>query len=72
MRTSRPSSSPMTLMVPSLGWAPSATTTMQYRRPEAYRFLMRSTTRSMSYGISGSRMTWALPATPACMAIQPA
>ena len=34
--------------------------------------LMRSTTRSMSYGISGSRMTCALPATPACMAIQPA
>ena len=34
--------------------------------------LMRSTTRSMSYGISGSRMTCALPATPACIAIQPA
>jgi hypothetical protein len=51
-------------IAPSLGRAPSATTTMLNRRPAASRARTFSQTFSMLNGISGSRITSALPDRP--------
>ncbi len=52
--------------------APSATTTIENRRPDRSRALILSHTFASSYGISGIRMTSAVPASPACSAMKPA
>ena len=51
-------------IVPSLGRAPSATTTMLKWRPAASRLRILSQTFSMSNGISGIRITSAPPERP--------
>ena len=57
---------------PSTGRAPSATTTMLKCLPAASRSRILSQTFSMSNGISGIRITSAVPLIPLCSAIQPA
>ena len=57
---------------PSIGMAPSATTPMLKRRPAASRWRILAHTFSMSNGISGSRMTSALPEIPLLSAMNPA
>ena len=57
---------------PSLGIAPSETTTIENVRPRAWRRRTWSHTCSMSNGRSGTRITSAPPAIPAYAAIQPA
>ena len=57
---------------PPFGEAPSATTTMLKPRPWASRARILSQTRSRSNGISGMRITSALPEIPLLSAIQPA
>src|SRR5437588_53493 len=53
------------LIVPSLGAAPSATTTMDAKRPFSWRRFRLSHTTSMSNGSSGMRISAAPPAIPA-------
>ena len=60
------------VIVPSAGVAPSATTTIEKFAPLRWRCSMRSQTSSMSNGISGMRMMSAPPASPEYVAIQPA
>src|SRR6185312_11476076 len=71
-RDSPGSDSPISVTVPPLGNAPSATTTIEKCRPAASRAMILSQTFRMSYGISGMRITSAVPATPACRAMNPA
>lgn len=66
------SASPRVVICPSLGWAPSATTTMLYPLPAAKRFSIRYFTISTLYGISGIRHTSAPPESALCSAIHPA
>jgi hypothetical protein len=57
---------------PPTGFAPSATQTMLNRLPARSRSMILSHTLSMSNGISGMRITSAVPATPLNRAIHPA
>ena len=66
------SAAPSTVsIVPSLGTAPSATTTIEKKRPREWRRRISRTTSSMSKGRSGIRITSAPPARPEWSAIQP-
>ena len=55
---------PACVSPPSLGIAPSATTTIENVRPASWRRRMRSHTSSMSNGRSGTRIASAPPAIP--------
>jgi hypothetical protein len=46
--------------------------TIEYIRPSLSRARILAATLSISKGISGIRMAWALPEMPACRAIHPA